>query len=264
MHKTMTAIASALTILVCASSWLSCGSGGLLFEPDTALPHLPAGFTTLIDEPWNEVAPPNWSLASFGQNKVSLAQDASAPRSPSSVLQFRYPAGDPDVGGEGAGARSYDTADYSQYYIAFWYKHSSNWVYHDSCYNKLLYFANNSSSGDNEGIVHDCNGELAVTLQNDISERYESNFGGGYTMALGQWHFIEILMIGSTNGQSNGRLEWWVDGVQRGRYLTQPFKSSGDAMFNGIDLDPIWGGGPQTAPATQYYWLDHLVVKGKN
>jgi hypothetical protein len=185
MHKTMTAIASALTILVCASSWLSCGSGGLLFEPDTALPHLPAGFTTLIDEPWNEVAPPNWSLASFGQNKVSLAQDASAPRSPSSVLQFRYPAGDPDVGGEGAGARSYDTADYSQYYIAFWYKHSSNWVYHDSCYNKLLYFANNSSSGDNEGIVHDCNGELAVTLQNDISERYESNFGGGYTMALG-------------------------------------------------------------------------------
>jgi hypothetical protein len=35
-------------------------------------------------------------------------------------------------------------------------------------------------------------------------------------------------------------------------------------MFNGIDLDPIWGGGPQTAPATQYYWLDHLVVKGKN
>jgi hypothetical protein len=217
----------------------------------------------VIDEPWNEVAPPGWSLSSCQpcQARVSLAQDQTAPRSPSSVLQFRYQG---DVGGDGAGARKFMHAGYSQYYIAFWYKHSANWVYHDSCYNKLLYFANNSSSGDNEGIVHDDCGTLSVTLQNDISDRLGSNFGGNYTLTLGQWHFVEILMTGSTNGQSNGRLEWWVDGVQRGRYLTQQFRSSGDAVFEGIDLDPIWGGGPQTATVAQYFWLDHLVVKGRN
>lgn len=254
-------LAFSLAIVAGVCSVTSCGGSGAAFEPDTALPHLPAGFTTLIDEPWNEVAPPGWSLASYGQFQVSRVDDPTAPRSPSSVLQFRYLG---DVGGEGAGARKYMHAGYTNYYIAFWYKHSSNWVYHDSCYNKLLYFANNSSSGDNEGIVHDDCGTLSVTLQNDISDRLGSNFGGNYTLTLGQWHFIEILMTGSTNGQANGRLEWWVDGIQRGRYLTQSFKSSGDAVFNGIDLDPIWGGGPQTATVAQYYWLDHLVVKGKN
>ncbi len=260
MKPIMLVLAFSLAIFAAAAA--GCGgsaAGG--FAPDSALPHLPAGFTTLIDEPWNELAPPNWSLASYGQNQVSIVQDQTAPRSPTSVLQFRYQGA---VGGDGAGGRTFRHSDYSSYYIAFWYKHSSNWDYHSSCYNKLLYFANNSSSGDNEGIVHDDCGELSVTQQNDISRRMYSNTGGNYTMTLGQWHFVELLMSGSTNGGANGILEWWIDGVQRGRYTDVRWKSSGNAVFNGIDLDPIWGGGPQTATVAQYYWLDHLVVKGKN
>jgi hypothetical protein len=228
---------------------------------DTTLTNLPQGFLPILDEPWDEVAPQDWSLASFGQNQVSRVDDPTAPRSPSSVLQFIYEG---NVGGQGAGGRTYRHEGYGSYYIAFWYKHSSNWEYHSSCYNKLLYFANNASGGTNEGIVHDDCGELSVTQQNGPSRRMRSNVGGAYTITLGQWHFVEIRMVANTGGQANGLLDWWVDGVHRGQYADVQWNPGGDALFDAINLDPIWGGGPQTAAEAQYYWLDHLIVLGKN
>jgi hypothetical protein len=83
-------------------------------------------------------------------------------------------------------------------------------------------------------------------------------------MTLGQWHFVEILMVANSAGQANGLLDWWIDGVHRGQYADVQWNPGGDALFDAINLDPIWGGGPQTATEAQYYWLDHLIVQGKN
>ncbi|HTS87901.1 MAG TPA: hypothetical protein VMG41_05370 [Gemmatimonadales bacterium] len=229
---------------------------------DTVLRHAPAGLTTIIDEPWNVLQPSGWNLASFGQDKVAIVQDSTAPKSPLNVIQFTYTG---NVGGEGAGARSYVYPGRTVEYIALWWKHSSNWQYHSSCFNKLIYFASNESeaqSNNNQNIIVDYCGTIAVEEQNGISRLLKSNVDST-ELPIGEWHFLEMAMTGSTAGQSNGTLDFWVDGVQRGHYTDVVWNNQGvDAVFNGIDFDPIWGGGPETVNGTMYYWVDHLIVMG--
>src|SRR5207247_2441354 len=76
-----------------------------------AWPNEPAGFTVLTDEPFNALNENGWqgvqSQTTNGSG-LSLAADAGAPQSPSSVLEFKYAAG--FVGGSEPGVEYYAPA----------------------------------------------------------------------------------------------------------------------------------------------------------
>jgi hypothetical protein len=234
---------------------------------DTVLAHLPPGMTTLIDERWDVKTPSGWTLQSCGscEAKVSIQADATAPRSPSNVLQFIYEG---EVGGQGAGARTHRWAGVTSLYVAFWFKHSSNWVSNSTAINKMMYLGTNQGNGtQNDNIL---NFENATTIsfyqQNGIDDhrRMLPNVGGSFTLTKGRWHFIELVLTASTGGLLNGGLDIWVDGRQTHHRTDIRYKVGENAVFTGIDLDPILGGGPQNVNPAQYYWIDHLIIKGRN
>jgi hypothetical protein len=234
---------------------------------DTVLAHLPPGLSTLIDERWDVKTPSGWTLQSCSscEARVSIAADATAPRSPSNVLQFRYEG---EVGGQGAGARTYRWAGVRTLYLAFWFKHSSNWVSNSTAINKMLYLGTNQGNGtQNDNILNFENANsISFYQQNGIDDhrRMLPNVGGSFTLAKGRWHFIELVLTASTGGQLNGGLDIWVDGRQTHHRTDIRYKVGEDAVFTGIDLDPILGGGPQFVDPAQFYWIDHMVIKGGN
>jgi hypothetical protein len=234
--------------------------------PPVGFPNRPSGMTVILDEPFNSKDRGSswWYRQPEYTNRVQEATDATAPYSPSNMQRFFYPAG--LAGGQGAGASGIDWSPVRTEYIAFYFRHSANWQYHSSGVNKMLYFGTNQTPGGEtayENFFLNDNGSVSIIQQNGIDRRMRSNVGSG-TMALGRWHLLEAVVTASTGGQANGTVDWWVDGVQRGHYTDVVWQVSGDAIFNGLDLDPIWGGIGDTKSHDDTFDIDHLYVAGKN
>lgn len=233
-----------------------------LGQADSTMPHQPAGLATLVNESWTEKTPPGWRLQDCAEceAKVSVIQDPTAPRSPSSVLQFRYSG---TVGGEGAGARTRRWPGVKTLYLALWFKHSANWQTNSSGVNKMLYLGTNQGEGvENENILnYEDASSITFYQQNGIEDH--GRMGGGPAVQKGRWHFLELTMKASTGGALNGCLSIWVDGQVVVSRCDIRWKEGGDAVFTGIDLDPILGGVPQTVSNPQFYWIDHLYISGK-
>ena len=80
----------------------------------------------------------------------------------------------------------------------------------------------------------------------------------------GKWHLIEIICNQSTDGMPNGRLRVWVDDVLQFDFKNVRFNPSRDALFRGLDLDPVWGGIGDRKEQTDYLYYDHLLMAGSN
>jgi hypothetical protein len=229
---------------------------------DTTLPHQPAGLSTLVNEAWNQVTPSGWTGPCTGgcASRVAVTQDATAPRSPSNVLTFSYQG---NIGGEGVGQIVKSWPGVKSLYLGLWFKYSTNWVGHSSGVNKMLYLGTNQGQGyQNDNILNfENNGSISFYQQNGIDDhrRMAINF----TVAKGQWHFVELAATASTGGLLNGCLTIWVDGRQGLTRCDIRWKVGADAVFTGVDVDPIWGGGPESLTQTQFFWMDHLYLSGK-
>ena len=80
----------------------------------------------------------------------------------------------------------------------------------------------------------------------------------------GKWHLIEIICNQSTDGKPNGRLRVWVDDVLQFDFKNVRFNPERDALFRGLDLDPVWGGIGDRKQQTDYLYFDHLLMAGSN
>ena len=80
----------------------------------------------------------------------------------------------------------------------------------------------------------------------------------------GKWHLIEIVCNQSTGGKPNGRIRLWVDGVLQFEFDNVRFNATKDAMFRGIDIDPVWGGRGDEKTQTDYLYFDHFLMAGSN
>jgi len=104
-----------------------------------AWPNEPAGFTVLTDEPFNALNENGWQAVqsqTTNGSGLSLAADAGAPQSPSSVLEFKYAAG--FVGGSEPGVEYYaPAAPVRETYFAFWWKPSDPWQNHPTDVNTI-------------------------------------------------------------------------------------------------------------------------------
>jgi hypothetical protein len=251
---------------------------------DTSASHEPLGFTKILErqfnaineDGWNDVGGRwsrqgkcgNWECSGFSDfaELMTIAQDATAPRSPSNVGQQWFPAGftlsgaSPAVAEKGLGNKS-------SLYVSFWVKLSSNWVGHPAGVLKVLHFW----TGGSNKLIPEITGQGAGTLvptiaiQNTVtsgSRLYEPNLVPGAVFTRGVYHRLEYVIDGNTSG-ANGRVQWWIDGVKVGDITGLQF-NAGAATWELIQVNPTYGGSESgSLKVEQYIWFDHLYVSGK-
>ena len=92
----------------------------------------------------------------------------------------------------------------------------------------------------------------------------EGSFGKMFSEALENVDDKQIEGIQSTGAKPNGRIRVWVDNVLQFEFDNVRFNATKDAMFRGIDIDPVWGGRGDRKTQTDYLYFDHVIMAGSN
>jgi hypothetical protein len=196
-------------------------------------------------------------------NSLSIAQDASAPKSPSSVIRATYPTG--FSGGSSPGHAGTIHSGARVLYISYWGKLSANFSGHLTGVNKQLYeWANGASpfyfelSGVGSGTL-----TPEIVLQGTPTDGvYAPNLVTGAKVTRGQWFHVEIVLTGNTSGTRNGAVDWWLDGVKVGSRTGLQFTSA-TTSWNTFEFRPVWGGVGGIVPSTMTVDWDDLYISGK-
>jgi uncharacterized protein YjdB len=226
----------------------------------------PAGFRTWSDVNWSSLTPTGWSW-SFGQGgNGTLTTDATAPISPASVLQIKFPQGFTGSGTEPAKVVLDDpgsAARPTELFVGFAIKVSNPWQGHSSGVNKILFLDTGSGS---DALVVEMFGtqapyhlrfaafELGATENRSWLDQNVTN----PEFTLGLWHTVEIYCkYGTSSTSYDGIVKAWFDGVLVMNYTDINFADNG---FGEQQLSPTWGGTDNTQTKTEndYYWIDDL------
>jgi len=157
---------------------------------------------------------------------------------------------------------------YTQLYVSFWVKLSSNWQGHGSEVNKIgfVWLHGNPCvffvpTGTGSGPL-----EPMIWLQNIPTggQRLPANLNP-VEFTRGGWHRWELVLVVNTGDLANGEAHWWIDGVKVGEYRNIEYGTSAESKFWGDELSwrPIWGGVGDAVTQTMYMWMDHYYVSGK-
>jgi hypothetical protein len=219
----------------------------------------------MVDRAFNALGESGWYDESTPN--ITIQQDASAPKSPSSVIQMRFPAGfgggaSPGVLEKGLGSK------YTTIYISYWMKLSSNWYGHPSSnVNKQFHMWINGGNHVFTLAQGSGNGPLRaeIWLQGTAAGERNllPNLGQSASIIRGQWQRWEMVLTCNTGGAANGTIEWWLDGVKVGSYTDVKLEPSLSA-WELIQWSPTWGGTGSSVPADQFESVDHLYISGKN
>jgi len=218
----------------------------------------------------------------FDSGDVCVVEAPDAPASPHTVLRYRFREGR-SGGRSPARAVNRGSKPYKHRYIGFYVRWSVPWDEH-RVLDKILYWGEQDqiAAGQNPGqfFVFRQGGLIRVNLQ--FAQNYEGQphrrdahrmipqpAAGEERLAAtrvddGKWHLIEIICNQSTDGMPNGRLRVWVDDVLQFDFKNVRFNPSRDALFRGLDLDPVWGGIGDRKEQTDYLYYDHLLMAGSN
>jgi hypothetical protein len=203
----------------------------------------------MSENPFNALTMTGWGI-NFNTGNTSIVSDAGAPYSPTSVIQFKYPAG--FAGGTAPATVYYPMAATQNVYAGFWWKPSSPWQGHSSNVNKIAFFYSNVgpiylAMYGPPGGPYELRVEQALTGMGLPVIWYTSNVNH-VPVVLGAWHKVEWLVNGT-------RISVWMDGVLLIDYTTFPIVTGGFVEFQ---LSPTWGGVGDAKTETDYYWYDHV------
>jgi uncharacterized protein YjdB len=236
----------------------------------------PSGMTPITERPFSAMVEDSWYFE-YDNLNAQIVQDATAPRSPSGIMQFVFPAG--MVGGIGPSSLERDWAanTYRTIYVSSWMKVSSNFYGHcgpeitktihfwvgDATQNNKVYSnirgcgtAALSSWVNLQGVIAGGNQDSGTTAE------FGPNLGQPGTIVRGQWQRYEMVFKANSAGTADGTIDWWLDGVHIGSYAGIQF-SSGAATWSALKWNPTWGGAGGIVPADMYESMDHIYVSGK-
>jgi hypothetical protein len=74
---------------------------------------------------------------------------------------------------------------------------------------------------------------------------------------------MEYVVVGNTAGNSDGTMDFWLNGVHIGSFSGLGY-TSGATTWDTLEWRPIWGGVSDVVPATQTLDVDHIYLSGKN
>jgi hypothetical protein len=251
--------------------------GGALLTVEAAPPPPPAGsnepsgMNAISDRPFNAIDEMGWSDGGGTYGKIIA--DATAPKSPSNVLQIKLPAGFGEGGGPFSGELQLPVS-YRTVYVSYWAKYSSNWYGPSSNINKTFYLY--TSTGD-PAIVFDmdCHANGPMETQVAGQDILKGGVGGDVAnpfwtpnlasgvVTRGQWHHIEFVAVGNTAGNADGSIDWYLNGVHVGSYKGIQFQS-GNTVWNLLHYTLLYtGNNNANPPADQYNYWDHIYLSGK-
>jgi|SRR6266480_494823 len=258
-------LGAAVVVVVAACSMHSCTSKRIVSPGASS--HEPAGMTVISERPFEMPNETGWS-DDFSAD-MSFITDETAPHSPPSVLRATFPTGYSSAGIGPGGSDLPLPAGTKTLYVTYWGRVSSNWYGHEAGVNKEFYaYANNIPNvyfnlrcGGTEPITPDIAlQDMAVGGTYDISP----NLVPGARITRGKWYHIEVLLVGNSAGQSDGSLDWWLDGTHIGSYSRLRFNNSA-ATWDLFHYTTIWGGvGGPNVPATMTKDWDDVYVSGKS
>jgi hypothetical protein len=231
----------------------------------------PSGMTAISDRPFNALDEMGWSDGSGTYGKI--ISDATAPKSPSNVLQIKLPAGFGEGGGPFSGELQLPK-NYRTVYISYWAKYSSNWYGPSSNINKTFYLY---TSTGNPAIVFDMDCHATGPMETQVAGQdilkggvggdpanpfWTPNLASG-VVTRGQWHHIEFVAVGNTSGNADGSIDWYLNGVHVGSYKGIQFQS-GNTLWNLMHYTLLYTGtNNSNPPADQYNYWDQIYLSGK-
>lgn len=236
------------------------GGGGAIYANE------PAGMTLVTETPWNVRLPAGWQYADRSSTS-RITVDATAPVSPSNVLEYLYPQGYPG-GGEPA-VHGINLANVREVFVGIHFKFSPNWQGHASGINKILnvwpvggtagfYWLVMREIGEVSGSPYFI--EATMPQGVDVSG-CQLTYGGApganvrqIPVVPGTWYKLEAHWQ-ARNGASGGRIRWWLDGV-----LLADFNNLNCAgtAFEWFEIAPTWGGVDGVKNRNDYLRFDHL------
>lgn len=250
---TLVASSAGLTSDVSSSFAVSAGGGG------GAWPNEPSGYTVVSDYAFSDVIPTQAHVQIPGSGvwwtnggNASRIVDATAPVSPSFVVEYSYPQG---FAGGTAPANLYilDVGATNGLYIAFYWKPSNPWDFHGSNINKLIFQLLGVPGGGQVYLHMQNDATLRATLQlTSMPTQNLSNNVNNNPATLGQWHLVEWHMR-----KSPSLFRWWLDGVLQGDYTSVVWPGN---AFDELHLDPTWGGGGENKETNDYFRYDHIRI----
>jgi hypothetical protein len=236
--------------------------------PVVPWPHEPTGSVMLTERTFSVFGEKGWYDQPNAVNYFTV-EDPTAPVSPPTVGQMRFPAGFSSNGSSPAVAEMGLGGSATTVYTSFWIKLSTNWSGHSSGVNKILHYW----IGGSNHVVAEAFGSGSDPLKPIIAFQGIANMGGAATLppnlvptmriVRGKWQRWELVLKTNSAGTPNGSVEWWIDGVRVGSYQNiQVIPGAGG--WEGVQWNPTWGGvGGPNVPAEQFMWMDHIYVSGR-
>lgn len=225
----------------------------------------PSGMTTVVDHPFNDLDNGGkWNV--YRVDGFSLLTDTTAPTSPDSVIRTTYEAGPLD--GHSPSGMDYQPGKYRQYYVSFWARWSENWQGHKSGVNKILFlnYADFSSGVVIENHAIDdgpMRWQVVVQAGGLPSQKFRPNVTTT-NFKRGDWVLWEVYVVMNTEGNSDGEMHAWIDGIKQFEKTDIQFVSSdNEEKFGEINYEPIWGGRTDTVIERMHHDMDHLYISAR-
>ncbi|HJQ10592.1 MAG TPA: Ig-like domain-containing protein [Gemmatimonadaceae bacterium] len=269
----VTAVAAGSATITATSEGVSGTSAITVTAPPPPPPSgsvEPAGLTTLTERPFSALNEDGWT--NTGSSYYTIQSDASAPQSPSSIGQIKFPAGF-GSGNAPAVLEKVWSSPVKTLYVSFWLKLSSNWVGNDASVNKIFHFW----IGDSNRLFLNAHGAGNGTLTAEVwlqrivaggnydagtTANFAPNLGASAQIVRGQWVHWEMLFTGNSSGTADGKVEWWINGQKVGSYSGIQFVT-GAGLWQEMEWSPTYGGFGNPVPADQFMSVDHIRVSGK-
>jgi len=263
----VTAVAAG-TVQITATSETKTGTATITVQappppPPPGSSNEPSGMTLINERAFNTLQESPWDT----DNTLSIVQDATAPKSPSSVLRATFPAG--FAGGSASGHTGMTWSGGQRIlYARYWMKYSTNWWGHNTGINKQSYAW---VTAGYTPFVMETEGTGSGPLKpRPILQRmirgdgnYEPNLVPNATIQRGVWFQIEIILTGNTSGTANGAMDIYLDGVHVTSVSGLQW-TTGATAWNVFELYPVWGGIGDTVPATMWCQWDHVYLSKKD
>jgi hypothetical protein len=236
----------------------------------------PSGMTLISHRPFNALNELGWADDEYKTGNQSIVADAAAPLSPPSVVRIHLPAGSGEGGSQGTG--DYTLPNQRTLYVRYSGKFSSNWQGSSSGVDKTFYVYTSTGvpsvyfNMDGSGVVAKRPqvagqdivrpGSPAVGADQKNPD-WGTNLVPGFTVPLGAWHTVELVLVGNTAGNADGSIDWWVNGVHVGSYTGIQF-TSGAAVWNLFHYTLLYSGNTQSNPQNaQDVFFDDIYLSGK-
>jgi len=230
----------------------------------------PSGTSVLLDWPFNTPAG-SGLIDSYGTGRV--VADATAPVSPSNVLQQRMPAG------SNSGAAQMDfypnnPTGVGDIFVGIMWKVLPGFQGLLVNTNKIFFCINGQANGflawygptnepkslmwnnQNSGVLD--NGHVSGSWGDSPGGRFfTSNIRSGI-VSIGDWHKVEFYWKKSTtNSSRDGIVRWWLDGALCGNYTNI---NNGSSNVNWYSMNHTWDGSFAPFSTDHTYHFDHLYI----